>query len=57
MREPGVNFVGPKAAQIGGPERIDPRLTHAETVARAGPWRVVRLTDPNLHHSTACVGR
>jgi hypothetical protein len=57
MREPGVNFVGPKAAQIGGPARIDPRLTHAETVASARPWHVVRLTDPNLHHGTACVGR
>src|SRR6201999_2770310 len=48
MRAPGVDFVGPKAPQIGGP---------AETVATAGPWRVVRLTDPKLHHSTACVGR
>ena len=57
MRAPGVNFVGPKAPQIGGAARIDPRLTQAETVATAGPWRVVRLTDPNLHHSTACVGR
>jgi hypothetical protein len=57
MRAPGIDFVGPKAAQIGGPAKIDPRLTHAETVATAGPWRVVRLTDPNLHHDTACVGR
>ncbi len=49
MRAPGVDFVGPKAAQIGGAAKIDPRLTHAETVATAGPWRVVRLTDPRLH--------
>ena len=57
MRAPGVDFVGPKAAQIGGAAKIDPRLTHAQTVATAGPWRVVRLTDPKLHHSAACVGR
>lgn len=57
MRAPGVNFIGPKAPQIGGPAKIDPRLTQAQTVAAAGPWRVVRMTDPNLHHSAACVGR
>jgi hypothetical protein len=56
MREPGVDFIGPHAAQIGGPAHRDPRLTHAETIATAGPWRVVRLTDPRLH-TTACVGR
>ena len=37
MRAPGVDFIGPKAAQIGGPAKIDPRLTRAETVA--GPDR------------------
>ena len=36
--------------------KVDPRLTHAETVATAGPWRVVRLTDPRLAHGAACVG-
>ncbi|HEY2317150.1 MAG TPA: hypothetical protein VGH67_02545 [Solirubrobacteraceae bacterium] len=55
MRAPGVDFIGPHAAQIGGPAHVDPRLTHAETVATAGPWRVVRLTDPRLG-STTCVG-
>jgi hypothetical protein len=56
MRAPGVDFVGPKAAQIGGPAKVDPRLTRAETIATAGPWRVVRLTDPQLAHGAACVG-
>jgi hypothetical protein len=55
MRAPGVDFIGPHAAQIGGPAHVDPRLTHAETVATVGPWRVVRLTDPRLP-SSACVG-
>jgi hypothetical protein len=55
MRAPGVDFIGPHAAQIGGAAHVDPRLTHAETVATAGPWRVVRLTDPRLG-STTCVG-
>jgi hypothetical protein len=57
MHAPGVNFIGPKAAQIGGPAKIDPRLTRAETVAAVRPWRVVRMTDPRLQHGTACVGR
>ncbi len=57
MRAPGVDFIGPqgRADRRGG--QVDPRLTHAETLATAGPWRVVRLTDPNLAHATACVGR
>ncbi|MFL5861964.1 MAG: hypothetical protein ACJ780_14485 [Solirubrobacteraceae bacterium] len=56
MRAPGVDFVGPHAAQIGGPARVDRRLTHAETLATVGHWRAVRLTDPRLP-ATACVGR
>lgn len=56
MRAPGVDFIGPHAAQIGGPARVDPRLTRHQTLATVGPWRVVRLTDPRLH-SAACVGR
>jgi hypothetical protein len=55
MREPGVDFVGPHAAQIGGPARVDPRLTKARTLAVVGPWRVVRLTTPGL--PTGCDGR
>ncbi len=55
MREPGVDFIGPHAAQIGGPAAVDPRLTHAQTLAVVGPWRVVRLTTPGL--PTGCDGR
>ena len=32
-------------------------LEGESTPERIGPWRVVRLTDPNLRHGTACVGR
>jgi hypothetical protein len=55
MAAPGVDFIGPHSAQIGGPAAVDPRLTHAQTLAVVGPWRVVRLTTPGL--STACDGR
>jgi hypothetical protein len=59
MREPGLDFIGPHAPAIGGPALIDPRLTAAQTIAVVGPWRVVRLTDPNHVPPlpTACVGR
>jgi hypothetical protein len=55
MRAPGVDFIGPHNATDGGPARIDPRLTHAQTLAQVGGWRVIRLTDPRLP-SSACVG-
>ncbi len=55
MHEPGVDFIGPHAAQIGGPAKVDPRLTRARTLAVAGPWRVVRLTTPGL--ADVCDGR
>jgi hypothetical protein len=54
MRAPGVNFVGPHAAAIGGPAAIDHRLTVRRTLATVGPWRVVRMTDPRL--PTGCDG-
>ena len=57
MRAPGVDFVGPHNATDGAPAPVDPRLTRHEHIADVGGWRVVRLTDPVLHHSTACVGR
>jgi hypothetical protein len=56
MRAPGVDFVGPHAAAIGGHAVVDPRLTEQRTIAVVGPWRVVQMTDPRLP-STACVGR
>jgi hypothetical protein len=55
MHAPGVDFIGPHAAQIGGPAKIDPRLTTERTLAVVGPWRVVQLTTPGL--PTACDGR
>lgn len=55
MSAPGVDFIGPHAAQIGGAAAVDPRLTQAQTIAVVGPWRVVRLTTPGL--PSACDGR
>jgi hypothetical protein len=55
MTHPGLDFIGPHNAVDGGPARVDPRLTHHQTVATLGGWRVVRLTTPGL--PTACDGR
>jgi hypothetical protein len=55
MTQPGLDFIGPHNSIDGGPARVDPRLTHHETVASTGGWRVVRLTTPRL--PTACDGR
>lgn len=55
MRAPGVDFIGPHAAAIGGKAKVDPRLTHEHLLAVVGPWRVVQLTDPRL--PPRCVGR
>jgi len=55
MHAPGVDFIGPHAAAIGGPAKIDPRLTTEKTLAVVGPWRVVTLTDPRLPAS-GCIG-
>ncbi len=55
MRAPGVDFIGPHAAAIGGAAKIDPRLTTEKTLAVVGPWRVVTLTDPRLP-SSGCIG-
>jgi hypothetical protein len=56
MRAPGLDFIGPHNATDGAPAAIDHRLTKAQRVGGAGPWRVIRLTDPRLP-STRCVGR
>jgi len=56
MRAPGVDFIGPHAAAIGGAAKVDPRLTTVRTVAVVGPWRVVTRTDPRLPAS-GCIGR
>ncbi len=55
MSQPGVDFIGPHSAQVGGPAAVDPRLTQRQTLATVGPWTVVRLTTPGL--PTACDGR
>jgi hypothetical protein len=55
MSAPGVDFIGPHNGTDGGPAAVDPRLTHEQTLARVGVWRVVRLTDPHLP-SSSCVG-
>jgi hypothetical protein len=55
MSAPGVDFIGPHAASIGGAAKIDPRLTTERTLKVVGPWRVVTLTDPRLP-SSACIG-
>ena len=57
MSNEGVDFIGPRTAATGEAAPVDPRLTHARTLATVDGWRVVRLTDPHNPHSTACVGR
>jgi len=55
MRHQGLMFLGPHDSIDGGAPRIDPRLTSRQLVARAGVWRVYRMTSPGS--STRCVGR
>ncbi len=55
MRHQGVLFLGPHDSIDGGAPRIDPRLTQMRLIARAGVWRVYRLTAPGA--DTRCVGR
>jgi hypothetical protein len=52
---PGIDFIGPHNGTDGAPAPVDPRLTHMQTLAHAGVWTVVRLTDPRLPPSP-CVG-
>jgi hypothetical protein len=55
MRHQGLLFVGPHDSIDGGVPRIDPRLTQRHLIARAGVWRVYRMTSPGA--DTRCVGR
>jgi hypothetical protein len=55
MRHQGLLFVGPHDSIDGGVPRIDHRLTQMRLIARAGVWRVYRLTSPGSR--TRCVGR
>jgi|GEM_PF-1075814 len=55
MRHQGLMFVGPHDSIDGAPPRVDPRLTARRLIARAGAWRVYRMTSPGS--DTRCVGR
>jgi hypothetical protein len=55
MRHQGVMFVGPHDTIDGQAPRIARSLTHRELIARAGAWRVYRMTAPGA--DTRCVGR
>jgi hypothetical protein len=54
LRKPGVLFVGPHNTIDGGPASVSPGL-QKRLVARAGVWRVYRVTRPGA--SNRCVGR
>jgi hypothetical protein len=55
MRHQGLMFVGPHDSVDGAPPRVDHRLTQRQLIARAGVWRVYRMTSPGA--DTGCVGR
>jgi hypothetical protein len=54
MRRPGVDFVGPHNSVDGVAAPVGPGLTEHQTIARAGVWRVVRVTAPG--RGDECVG-
>ncbi|HUE26337.1 MAG TPA: hypothetical protein VMP89_06150 [Solirubrobacteraceae bacterium] len=55
MRHQGLLFLGPHDSIDGGAPRVDHRLTSRQLIARAGVWRVYRMTTPGS--DTRCVGR
>lgn len=55
MRHQGVMFVGPHDTIDGAPPRISRSLTERQQIARAGVWRVYRVSNPGS--DTRCVGR
>jgi hypothetical protein len=55
MLGPGVDFVGPHDSTDGITAPVASGLTDHVTVARAGVWRVVRVTAPG--RPDPCVGR
>lgn len=55
MRHQGLMFVGPHDSIDGIAPSIDPRLTQRALVARAGAWRIYRMTAPGSDRR--CVGR
>jgi hypothetical protein len=54
MRHQGLMFIGPHDTIDGGPPPVDPRLTGRQLIARAGAWRVYRMTTPGA--DTHCTG-
>ena len=55
MRHQGLLFAGPHDSIDGGLPAINRRLTSRQLIARAGVWRVYRMTTPGS--DTRCVGR
>jgi hypothetical protein len=55
MIHQGLMFVGPHDSIDGAPPPVVPQLTQRQLIARAGVWRVYRVTNPGA--GTACVGR
>jgi hypothetical protein len=55
LRRPGVVFVGPHDTIDGGPAPVRLRPRAVQQVARAGAWRVYRVTQSGVPSS--CVGR
>jgi hypothetical protein len=55
MVHQGLLFVGPHDSIDGAPAPVVPQLTQRQLIARAGVWRVYRVTSPGA--DTRCVGR
>jgi hypothetical protein len=55
MRHQGLMIVGPHDTIDGAPPKVAPSLTNRQLIARAGVWRVYRVTAPGS--DTRCVGR
>jgi hypothetical protein len=55
LHQPGIDFVGPHNSVDGIAAPLDPRLRTRRTVARAGVWRVDRVTAPG--QPERCAGR
>jgi hypothetical protein len=55
MRHQGLLFAGPHDSIDGGLPAINRRLRSRQLIARAGVWRVYRMTTPGS--DTRCVGR
>ena len=54
MRHQGVMFVGPHDTIDGMAPPISPRLTQSQLIARAGAWKVYRVSAPGANQR--CVG-